>query len=1299
MWFATEKDLNRYDGHNVKRYKLKYKANAATFYTTPVAFLIDKAGTFWVGTRSGLMKYVPGKDDFVQLEDQFLKHKIVRALFEDKSGKIWIGTNKGLYIFNYETGSISPFESAFNLLLPQKDIYCIYQDSRGVIWLGTNSGLVEIKNTNGKFASRLFQKQPGRPGGLSDNQVTAIVEDNENRLWLGTQKSGLELYDAKENSFSHIKQQKGSNGLAHNSIRKIMKDANGQFWIGTQDGLSILNPADKTFKTYRKSDSKNSLSQNSIYCIYRDVNGSVWIGTYFGGVNVTHAYHTPFRVLHGNNNTLLTTNIFSSIVVDNGEDLWLGTEGGGVLCYNAKQKTVDAFRKIPNDRNSLGSNLVKVVYKDKKEQIWVGTHGGGLNLYDRKSKSFTRPVAALNKLDTSNLEILSLLNDSKNRFWVGTNTGLKVFSEHENTFKSISDSFSLEGPGIVINTLLEDSKNRIWIGSEKGLYLIENYNTTEVSEKIDVNCIIESQNGILWLGINSVGLGRLDPQDKKIKIYSQKDGLVNKNVLGILEDKNNDLWLSTDNGLAKFDPRTSKFQSYSIADGLAGNEFNYHSYCKDKSGKFYFGGYNGITCFFPDSIEINDTRSPIVFTDFKVFDKSVFRQKLSPYTGTQFGAGNVTKLNYNENTISINFSLLNYIKSDKNLYLYRLEGFDSNWHSSNKTEVNYNKLSRGTYTFVVKGRNNDGVWSEPIFIKFNIHPPFWLTWWAWCIYIGLFGLILFLVIRFLFIRALYKKDHEIHQLKLNFFTNISHEIRSHLTLILAPIEKVLEDKKLNLDSRNQLENVKSNSDRLLSLVNELLDFRKAETNHLSLCKKNDDLIYFLQEIYSSFRQLSLAKNISMSFTHNEKIIMLSYDKVQLEKVFFNLLSNAFKFTPEGGKISLSVEKDKNNVEIKILDNGIGIAEEFQDRLFDNFYQVAEHEIQNTGYGIGLALAKNIVELHNGIITVTSSVATQTHAGFTCFTINLPLNIDANELNGDIRTPTEKKSFAVDKDLEIPCQTDDYITGSTTAIGSTPHKRKETVLVVEDNDELRKMVAQTFINTHKVVECENGKVAWQYAIQHIPDLIISDIMMPELNGEELCKKIKQDERTSHIPVILLTAKSSQTDVITGLETGAEVYITKPFSLRALFLNARNLLTSKEKLRKKINFEIVSSPVPGSHETSPLSKLDQEFLHNISLLVEEHLDDPDFGIDMICRKVGMSRPVLYKKVKSLTDMSVNEFIKTIKLKKAAQLLKQRELTVNEICYAIGYSDRRYFTQEFKKHFGLTPTEFAKSGNIDQ
>jgi len=1286
LWFGTRSGLNRYDGRRFRLYLQNSKDSTSLSANNIMSLLSDSDNTLWVGSSGGLDRYDSTMDRFAHIRLGPNPSYNINCLYQDRKGMLWVGTTEGLFSIDRKTKKVSrSFTMTGNDGIAGNDVRSIFEDRNNLLWIGTSKGLTSMQWKHNSYIFETFRHQPAVPGSLSSDYVTTIAEDNKGRLWIGTQNNGLNLLVPGQHSFTHFLADKTSAGLVNNNVRKIMADRTGLLWIGTQEGLSLIDPVTQKISSYQNNaGDAQSLSQNSIYSLYEDLTGSVWIGTYFGGINTTYSFTTPFRSMQKKEDGGgINNNVVSSIKENNEKRVWIGTEGGGLNCYNKATGRFSFYTHNPADAGSLGSNLVKVVYIDRDQQVWCGTHGGGLNVLDRAQNRFTRYLYKEGDPSSMHMEVISMTEDEEGRFWVVTTLGLRLFKRSGTRL----DSLSLQSVKGLTDGLsagfVYTSRSGTWIGAYGKLYQVTGNTALAVNTDLTVNSMMEDTGGNLWASISYGGLARYNSTNNQLVRVPTK-ALLNRQVIGMLEDGERNLWLSTDKGLVKYNRQQQAVQTYTISDGLAGNEFNNNAVLKDSEGEFFFGGYNGITRFFPQQIETNQYIAPLVFTGLRLFGN------VADMTGNE---GLLKKnmvytreitFNHDQNVFTLEFALLSFIKSNKNRYAYRLEGVDKDWNEISNPSVTYTNLSPGTYTFWVKGANNDGIWGEPVSLKIKILPPFWLTWWAYTIYALILAGVLFVIARFFFLRALLRKEDELHKVKLNFFTNVSHEIRTHLTLIMVPVEKMLERKQKEDIDHQSLAQIKSNATRLLKLVSEIMDFRKAETDHLQLQPVRQNLVPFLQEIYTSFREISLAKNIGVSFIHDAEDIPVNFDKDQLEKVFFNLLANAFKFTPDGGRIVVSLVHNKQEVSVQVTDNGRGIDPAFQQKLFTSFFQVADHGLQNTGYGIGLALSKKIVELHKGQITVESEPATEEKNGKTSFTVTLPLAVQ----------PPDHFYYQETAEAENP------YTGSvseTEKISASQEGMMYSLLVAEDNPELRLLISDTLDNSYRVLPAEDGLQAWEIATAQVPDIIISDVMMPGMDGFALCEKIKTDERTSHIPVILLTARTTQNDQVSGLETGADVYLTKPFSTKILELQVRNQLQSKERLRARITQQLIQNRLNESDEKTNLSEtpaltaVDQEFLNRLLSIVEEHIDNPDFGVEMFSRKVAMSAPVLYKKLKAVTGLSVNDFIKSIRLRKAASLLLGEDITVYEAAYRVGYNDRKYFSQEFKKQFGVNPAEY--------
>ncbi|MDI3321290.1 hybrid sensor histidine kinase/response regulator transcription factor [Pinibacter soli] len=1293
IWLGTRYGLNRFDGTHVVVYKNNPADSRSLSNNYINTLFFDLEGTLWVGTANGLDIFNAASNSFARIylpgfnKDQ---QPEIYGLAEGKKEELWLGTSKGLfYCGNTATVRFIPApQQEFPAEVKTKAIQKLFTDSKEGLWVATFKHLYHFSKTSDGYKTKEFKSDPADPSTLSDDVIQSIAEDKTGKIWIGTM-NGLNCYDPVTGKFKSYRNQPSGNGLINNNVRSLVVDKSGKLWIGTQEGISIMNPVTRQIESLaNNAEDEKSLSQNSVHSIFEDANGSIWIGTFFGGANVTHAITTSFTAWqHRNTKSSISNNVVSSIVADENNNLWIGTEGGGLNFYNRATGQFKTYKNEVGRQGSLNSNLVKTVFIDKDKNIWVGTHGGGLNLFNPKTQQFKY---YLNNENRKHSEVEVLFEDSQHRFWVGNHSGLKVFERDGTNLSSIGYEDVLKNMDAKnISALAEDQHHNIWIGALEGLFLFRHTTKTIKPVSIlnktspNINCILADTKGNVWIGLYNDGFAQYNNNDNTFTVYTTANGLPNNNVLGILEDDRNQLWLSTGNGLARFDPVAKTFQTYTTSDGLAGNEFNNNAFYKNRNGELFFGGMKGLTSFFPGKIERNTKASSLVFTGLKIFNTPVVINDEFKILHKDIGQTDHLRFSYQQNTFTIEFALLNFVRPDKNKYAYKLEGVHKDWTAINTPSATFTNLPAGNYTLQIKGVNNDGVLSQPVSMKITVSPPFWKTSWAYLLYALFVAAIVFLVVRFFYIRALLRRDKELHEIKLNFFTNISHEIRTHLTLIMAPIEKMQQENAHNNVLQHHLDNARKNASRLLKLVTELMDFRKAESHHLKLHIANHDLIAFLNDIYTSFEDVSLAKNIRASFVHDASAVNLYFDREQMEKVIYNLLTNAFKFTPPGGAIALHVESKGDKVKIHITDNGKGIAPQHLDKLFTNYFQVSDNKSQSSGYGIGLALSKTIVELHHGGLTVESTPATRNMEGSTCFTVTL--------LKGHEHFGTTELSQDITKNIATPENEKQTERVSNTA--AEPEEKRYNILVTEDNDELRNLI-KNCLRQYNVSECVNGVEGWEAATEEIPDLIISDVMMPEMDGFMLCQKLKTDERTSHIPVILLTAKSSQSDQVTGLDTGADLYLTKPFSTQVLELSVRNLLAAREKMRLKFSREFVLQP-----QNITINTVDEQFLTRLIGVIEEYMDHAEFNIELLSTKMMMSQSVLYKKIRALTDMSANDFAKMIRLKRAAQLLQQGQYSVFEVSVMVGFNDRKYFSKEFKKQFGKTPSEFIQSDEVSE
>jgi ligand-binding sensor domain-containing protein/signal transduction histidine kinase/DNA-binding response OmpR family regulator len=1322
MWFGTRDCLNRYDGRSIKIYKNNPK-DTSSISTNDYIYSIyeDRSKNLWIGTQDGLNRYIPESDSFERIKYNLknkgsISDKIVLSIHQTRDGKLFFGTNDGLSILH------KPTDRNF-IKLYQKDglagnqIYSVFEDSKKRVWIGTTTGLTVLSFKNNKPHLKSYYHNKNDKNSLSGNSIKTFAEDSHGNIWIGTETSGLNMFvEATQTFIRYQVNPLAKNSISSNNIRKIIKDKKGNLWIATMTGLNILQVKDKKFTIYRHdSENPNSLSDNSIKEIYEDNQGSIWLGTMFGGVNVKHPNTIPFTVeKHSKYRNSISSDIISVITADKSGNLWIGTEGQGLNYYHKPTQRYTQFLNNPLNSNSLGHNTVKDIFADSRGNIWIGLFQGGLDVYNPQTGVFKHYTPDPNNPKALSYGYVSSITEDKDgRLWVATSSkGINLFNRESETFSvyDTSKNSKIKLSSSYIRKVFCDSKGNLWVGTAKGLNLIpyrstkvifflKNISSKSALQSGHINEIMEDSKGRVWVGSHHGGLSLYIPKSRSFITYSTESGLNSNNVISILEDKEGYLWVSTDRGLSKFDTYRKIFKNYTVADGLPANEFNYNSAFKDKNGKLYFGSYNGLVSFQPKEIEENKSIPKVVFSGLKLFNKPVGINGPDGLLEKDISFTEEIVFSASQNIFTIDFLALSYINPERNKYAYKLEGFEKDWNYVSTPSATYTNLPPGKYDFLVKASNNDGLWNpQASKLVIMIKPPLWKTWWAYLLYFMMASGLLFLVIRFFRRQArletqLYyehlnsQKIEELYQLKLDFFTRISHEIRTPLTLIFAPLENLIRQTAEQQGVSKQIVQIKNNAERLLRLITELLDFRKIETGNMKILVQEHNLVDFCRTVFNSFSSIAEARQINFQFNSTKTNIPVFFDANQMEKVLYNILSNAFKYTADAGAIQLTITEDENEVHIVVNDNGIGISLADQSKIFTHFYQANQSTHKKEGWGIGLALSKNIVEQHHGNISLNSVPETENKPGNTLFKVSLK--------KGKAHFNTDefaKEGTAYEAEPIWQPKVDMYPQTITAETEISTSDKKHTILIVEDNDELRMFIRTSLEKYYHILESVNGLQAWELAIEQIPDVIISDVNMPVMDGFELCAKLKHEERTSHIPLILLTAMAANMHQIGGLEAGADIYLTKPFSIQVLELSVKNLLAGREALKERYSKQVMLMP-----RKLEIESPDEKFLNKLMKLVEDNLEDPEFNVGSLVVEIGMSQTVLYKKIKALTDLSITDFIKSVRLKRAAQLLEDNQLSIAEIAYSVGFNDRKYFSKEFKKQFGKAPSDFL-GGDMD-
>ncbi|WP_020533144.1 hybrid sensor histidine kinase/response regulator transcription factor [Flexithrix dorotheae] len=1323
MWFGTRDGLNKYDGNSFTIYRNdpsdKFSISGNYIRTT----LEDSNRNFWVGTSNGLCLYDREKDAFIRVKRDSLNLQNqnelgILSLAEDNQGNLWVGSGVGLYQiprdnfrklihFNelVRNGEKKPENIAINHIFTEKN---------GFIWIGSSQGLYRINlDAFGKYKVRKYpiSQEPGNEKPDHLNQISSIVRDAKGRLIVTTRGGyGVNVLNEKTGIFRHYINHPNDLQIKNTDFRTVFLDKDGVLWLGSFKGLSYYDEASAKLVTFNHHpDLPHSLGDNSVRPIYQDNKGSIWIGTYFGGISLLDQHQFRFKnyqpPAYSNS---ISYSAVSGMEEDNKGNIWIGTEGGGLNYFNPDAETFKLFSKA---KNNLNHDNIKDLCYDSRGNLWVGMYNGGINLRRKGSENFENFILDSSANIAEKRDVYTIEEDLEGKIWFGTMSGeLFSYDYQENQLVKHPKNFP------PIRKIISDKKGNIWVGSKNNLWF-KSINSNQwdliLGKANDLNfeiySLLEDTEDNIWIGTFGGGMIRYNPGTKSCKHFTTKEGLLGNSVFGILEDDSRNLWISTDKGISKFSNKDSLFHHFDNRDGLPKDFFNYNAYLKSGKGEMYFGSVNGFTRFFPDSIQLNDFVSPIIITGLRLFNQPVKIGGEDGILNQNISLSRELVFNYQQNIFTLEFANLNFILPQKNTYAYKLKGLESEWNYVSTPFATYTNLSPGTYTFMVKGANNDGIWNEkPTELRIKILPPPWKTWWAFSIYIILMTFGLYMLVRFTKIKARLQhqlelesinqaRQEEIHQEKLRFFTNISHEFRTPLTLISGPLENLFRQKTGDKGIQKDLLLIKKNTDRLLRMVNQLLEFRRYETGNMNLKVAEGNLVKFTKEIVLAFGQLAEEKEIELSFIPAQPEIKVYFDRDQMEKVWFNLLSNAIKFTPEGGKIQVVLKMNdgyadlpKGGIIAMVENTGVPIPSGDLRRIFERFYQSDKQHTGKGGSGIGLALSKSIVQGHGGEI-LAESFAESGEMGKNRFIFQLPLgreHFTATQIISNFKDSESNVHYAFGK---VPLNGE--ISPAKPQEPAGFKKEAPLVLVVEDNTDVRDFIKSILANDYQIIEADSGVTGLKKAKSSIPDLIVSDVMMPEMDGIEFCKQIKNDISTCHIPVILLTARTSLIYKVQGFENGADDYVTKPFSMELLSTRVANLIASRKMLRQKFSREVVLQPT-----NIAITPPDEVFLEKALKIIEENMANENFNVAEFSKEMGMSRPVLYRKIKALTDLSIIDFIKSVRLKKAALLLGQKELSITDIAIKTGFSDARYFRKCFKAEFGVSPSSFRETDTMN-
>lgn len=1310
MWFATDDGLNKYDGTNFTVYRhiagdsLSLRANEI------LALHEDRSGNLWIGTSGGALSfYDRAKDRFISYPksgniDGLTPNVVIKDICSDYLGKIWIAEYSAVYLLDPATKHIArlhlnaPAGSKVQGLV----VNCVFEDSRRTMWVGTNQGLFQYLREQNTF--RLFSRGNDN---VQNNQVNTVAEDATGNIWVGT-ISGLCIMPAGKNSFENY-QQAGvkENALAKEYISSIVADADGMLWVGTLEGLHILNPNTGHSTAYLpQNNNPFSLNARGIRSIYIDKEGIYWVGTFQGGINKYDKNLNLFNITLGQ--VFREKGPGSSVVTAFAEygngNVLVGTDGGGLYEFNKTNGEMQPLNISPKSSTGTSPPILALTIS-RNSKTYIGTYGEGLFIVDKASGKTTHLVAGPRNTDLGGNDIFSIMEDSHGQLWLGTNgAGVNVLKD-DKVIAKYTPAPTHEGEARLpvngyIRAFAEDREGNMWIGSHGDGVAVYNPNTRQFKVYKQANsnlpgdkvqCITVDHTGNIWLGTYGGGLSLYDKKHDRFENFGEKDGLQNSTIYQVVEDLKGNIWVSTNTGISCFNVSKKAFSNYNHNNGVQNNNFVHGSGIRTADGELLFGGLQGFNYFNPTQLTTNKNVPRVIITDLKVANKSAVPGKGSPIT-EQISVANEVKLAYKQN-FALSFVALNYTMSKQNHYAYMLEGFDKDWvYSGTLNTAYYTNLDPGTYTFKVKASNNDGVWSaNAAIIKIYVEPPFWLTIYAYVFYIASIGSLL-LYIRYRGVQKLkrkFKADQErleiarmqeLDRMKLKFLTNLSHEFRTPISLIMGPVEQMLEEQASG-KTHEKLGMIKRNARRLLNLVNQLLDFRKMEEQELKLQLSPNELVSFVKDVSYSFADLSERKHIRFDFTTKLERLYVYFDSDKLERILFNLLSNAFKFTMPGGTVALVLEAEENNNEdasqwimIKVIDTGIGINADEKERIFDRFFQnTSTSQLLNQGTGIGLSITKEFVKMHEGSISVDSEVGKGS-----IFYVRLPLKLAPLPVNDEPAGNLNKDRTTTDAVIDEPLSKGQELMHSL---------EKPVVLIVEDNDDFRAYLKDNLSNQYAVIEAHNGEAGWKEALSAHPRLIVSDISMPIMDGITLIKKLKADKRTSHIPVILLTAMVGDKEQLEGLGMGANDYITKPFNFEVLGAKIKSMLALSDTLKDTYSRQIkVLAP------ELDIQSEDEKLLIQIVKYLEDNITNPQLSVELLSHELGMSRSSLYSKVLKITGEKPVEYIRSFKLEKAAALLQKNSYTIAEVAYMTGFSTPAYFTKAFKAKFGVHPSSYV-------
>lgn len=1317
----------------------------------------DSLGFIWVGTEDGLNRYDGTKFQVYKRDNPLgtssINNNLITHLNLDPEGQLLITTAEELNVYNPKTEQFKTLNQADGLI--SNNVSCIIHGPKDELILGINFDGLQI--LDGTSKKQVFTHNPNSNTSLSSNEIFCLTRQGDSVIWIGTANNGLNKLNYKTKTITRVPY--GPNQkISSSKINALYTDTDGNVWIGTRNGVQVITTKKDTLSLNKSLLKGKGLSNDNVLCFEEDNKGRLWIGTRNGGLNIINrndflkhkkAFEVKWYNEEKNDGSSVFNRTVSALKKDNWGGMWIGTSLG--LNYvNPDGEPIKVLHKSFENSNSLGHNRISALAENPDHKIWIGTDGAGLDLYDPITGNFKYYQSKIDDpYSISNDYVLSLCVDSKQRLWAGTYQG------GLNKLNSITGGFShyLQGDvdnGSDVRVIFEDSNEHLWVGTNRGgLYryneTLDYFDYIDSLGKLDIRDIDEDKEGYLWLatygdgiirydtsdnqtvhyntsnskgftsnrifsllilsngdilaGTFHEGLLRLNPKDKTTLSFTETNGLSNNTVTSILKEDDNNIWLGTFKGISHFDETTNKIYNLNTFNNIQKGEFNGGTTLKSSLGTIYMGGNYGLNIFNPKNLLNKKEKYPIVFEKLEVLGKSALISNADKEGIQDTPILNVDhiQLKHDEAFLSIEYVALKYPFVKDTKYSYRVDNYIDRWIYTDKTgRVDLTNVPHGDYTLYVKAEFGSGDEVTKA-LHFTISPPFWQTIWAYLIYIILATIILWASMKFyseriklmnslLFEKKQRQLEHDFNEERIRFFTSFSHELKTPLTLILAPLEDLIAEIK-SLKHKKSLKLIYTNANLLLQRVNRLLEFRKSNLGLSELKVNNYNITHFLEQWIDNYYPLAKKRDIVLTYDFPETPLCAWVDLEKLHIVFNNLLSNAFKYMEDKGKILVALSYDEDIFEIKVMDTGYGIAPNELEHIFERYYRT--DSAKNTeGIGIGLALSKNLVELHMGTIQIESEV----HKG-SVFTIVIPRdkNLFENALIADIEKNDSDASQELEEWVIAP-----GLSNTERKLPNIDTKdNKELILLVDDNPDILNYMEGLLESHYDLIFANNGEEGLEKALRYIPDLIVSDVMMPKMNGMELCNRIKKTTETTHIPIILLTAKGNIESIQEGYTYGADDYIIKPFNSQIFQTRIRNLLDTRKQLRSyfiqkgEINTKLID-------ENSSLLEKEKDFLKLLEQVILEQLDQEKIDVGMVTKEIAMSRTSLFRKVKAITGMNINQFITKVKIDKAAALLKTGDYTVAQASYEVGFNNVKYFRKLFKEQFEQLPSELSQIKN---